>query len=137
MAGGRLVVVGTGAEPDAAELSPVAVEQIRRADRVVYLTRWPEVARTVCQLRPDAASLDPVQAASPADGVLAVAEEALSHVRTGLTVAAVFVGPPARASAHVTAGLAVEQGIAVAMVPAVSAARWLAGLTPPHLGART
>jgi len=117
----------------------VAVEQIRRADRVVYLTRWPEVARSVCELRPDAASLDPVQAAaaSPADGVLAVAEEALSHVQTGLTVAAVFVGPPARASAHVTAGLAVEQGIAVAMVPAVSAARWLAGLTPPHLGART
>jgi hypothetical protein len=133
-----LIVVGTGAEPDTGEFCSAAVRHITKADRVLYLTRWPEVARALRGLRPGAEPLHYLQdaAPTPADGCLAVAEEVLSWVRIGQRTAAVFVGPPARAPAHITAALALSQNLPAAMVPAVSHDRWLAGLAPATPGAR-
>lgn len=127
---GRLLVVGTGAELPDAGLSDAAVKLIDEADRVLYLTADPKATRSILSRRPDAESLLPVfeGATNLRDACLAVAEEALSWVRLGQAVAAVFVGISVGEAAHVTAANAAAQQVPVAMLPAAPLAGWLDSL---------
>jgi precorrin-3B methylase len=119
---GSLVVVGTGKRA-AAQTAPEAVEQVRRADRVVHVLCDPSAAQWLRSLNPTAQSLSASYSVghSRQDAYREVTETLLEPVRAGLLVCFVTYGQTGEAvsAGHGAVRQARTEGHRAVMVPEV------------------
>lgn len=143
MKSGLLTIVGVGIKI-AAHMTVEAEIAIREADRVLYLTYWPETSAWVEQLNPHAHDLAALYATGKQrhDTYQEMVAQILSFVRQGESVCAVFYGHPGVfvTPTHAAIRQARAEGFAAEMLAGISAEDCLYadfGLDPARSGCQT
>jgi hypothetical protein len=121
---GVLAVVGTGIE-SMGQMTPAALREIRRAQRLFYLAADPITERTLRGLNRRAVDLHPFYAEGKhrLRTYAQMTERVLEEVRRGLRVCLALYGHPGvfAMPAHAAVSLARREGHRAVMLPAVSA----------------
>ena len=121
---GVLAVVGTGIE-SMGQMTPAALREIRRAQRLFYLAADPITERTLRGLNRRAVDLHPFYAEGKhrLRTYAQMTERVLEEVRRGLRVCLALYGHPGvfAMPAHAAVSLARSEGHRAVMLPAISA----------------
>jgi precorrin-2 methylase len=143
MAGGRLVVVGSGIRA-ISQFTLEALAHVDQADRVHYAVADPATEHWLLARRPDARDLSELYGTGKprADTYVQMAERLLTDVRAGHHVAAVFYGHPGYAvnASHRALAIGRDEGYDAIMLPGISAEDCLfadLGIDPSCAGSQT
>jgi uncharacterized protein YabN with tetrapyrrole methylase and pyrophosphatase domain len=119
---GTMTVVGLG-YGISSQVTPEAMDHIRRSDKFFFLTYDPVTERWLEQLHPAATSLKKIQRKPSASNLDAMVERMLSAVSEGLTVCAAFSGHPAvcLSPSHDVVRRVRRRGFPAQWIPGISA----------------